>query len=1020
MQYADVGRNEIVDYTYDDEGQMTSKESSRADHGKDGWIRETDYYKYDELGRLVSVRRRNPEDIDTRFPDENKELLAIDYDYDRVGNVRHTKVGAHYKANATRISEDYFLYDENNRMTINKGVLVNGTIQINSTQGSSLSYDEAGNLTGAKTYEHGYEQNYQYGYTDDNQLREIRKNTFLVQTKTYDEAGRIKEERSFNDAGNLAQRNIMTYIDGELSAQSTLNGMGIEVSHGSYKYDAAGNVTSWTVSSGGLTQTHEYTYEYWDTYQQKTDDVTMHIDGRSNTYGKSVRTYDVNGLLESSEDKNKDPNIPSHTTTYLNSSLDGIRARNDKNGRTGYLTVAGKTIGELVLDKSNTQKLTVYGGFTPAGSQQKASAWQHLFQMNQSFNRAPGDKADGTLPEAPQDNLGTYTLQVGDTMERIALQVYGDSSLWYLIADANGISDRKATAGYDDSLHVGQRLNLPAAATGQHQTNATHKVLNANQMIGETSATTALPAPKPPKPKHHSIWSKVLIAAVAVVATVLTAGVMTAGMAGLSSMFSAGLTALSGGVAGTAMGTTLAVGFTAGFVGSIASQGVANALGMQKGLDMTGALISGLATAATAGVGNALKGFDALKNITSQLNKHSFTNFNLATSAEMMELNAAGQVVNVALRKHQHFDWLSLGVSGATGGFLGCTAGRKFSDRLNQIDQSGIVRSELQALVGAGAESAVTGSHFDAAQVLTDSLGNAVGNALVSGISSPDYMAELQQTMDELSIDGLLADYQTAKEDFNNFRARLAAEEGYHQVQTYGGYNNEYSPIPKSGLHEFIAISHNSTSVGSNKMMSIGVRGDTLTQEISALKESPAPSSETNFDLLQIKIFGHEGGISNHPNDYGGYTNKGITFGTFKEFSKKDLGIEPTLHNLKNLTKEQAAIIYKKRFWEVIQADKIDSFSVAYTLFDFHVNAPGHAVEVMQQSINALGGKLLVDNKMGPKTIKAINGLDAHQLFDTYQKKRINYYINRVNKHPDQKVFLPGWLNRVDDIKFER
>ena len=165
------------------------------------------------------------------------------------------------------------------------------------------------------------------------------------------------------------------------------------------------------------------------------------------------------------------------------------------------------------------------------------------------------------------------------SLQSVALQVYGDSSLWYLIADANGITDKNASAGYEGALYIGQRLNISPAALGQYHTNA-------NQMIGNTSATTPLPPPPPPKPQHHSIFAKIVVAVVAVVATVLTAGVMTSGAMGLSALFSAGLSALGGSTAGATLASTLAVGFTAGFVGSIASQGIANAVGMQKGVDL--------------------------------------------------------------------------------------------------------------------------------------------------------------------------------------------------------------------------------------------------------------------------------------------------------------------------------------------------------------------------------------------------------------------------------------------------
>ena len=87
--------------------------------------------------------------------------------------------------------------------------------------------------------------------------------------------------------------------------------------------------------------------------------------------------------------------------------------------------------------------------------------------------------------------------------------------------------------------------------------------------------------------------------------------------------------------------------------------------------------------------------------------------------------------------------------------------------------------------------------------------------------------------------------------------------------------------------------------------------------------------AESNFEKYQEKIFDHEGGFVDDPIDFGGATNKGITFNTFEAYAKEDLGIEPTLDNLKKLTNEQAAIIYKKRYWDKIKADEIENGSIA-------------------------------------------------------------------------------------------
>ena len=200
-----------------------------------------------------------------------------------------------------------------------------------------------------------------------------------------------------------------------------------------------------------------------------------------------------------------------HTTEYYVSSIDGIRGKKDQNGETSYLTVAGKTIGDLRLDNKKVQHLDVYGGFTPVGTPETAGGMTGFMQKNAKLG-AKGqfdffnadkkmlmEKADaGTLPEAPQDNLGTYTLQSGDTLDSIALQVYGDSSLWYLLADANGITDRNAHAGEKGSqLHVGQSINIPSAGR-QHHTTGTHKALNGSDVTGNLSATTPLPPAPPP------------------------------------------------------------------------------------------------------------------------------------------------------------------------------------------------------------------------------------------------------------------------------------------------------------------------------------------------------------------------------------------------------------------------------------------------------------------------------------------------------------------------------------------
>lgn len=793
FHYNDEARHEEARYSYDAEGQMLIKESSRAGNDRN-WIREIDHYQYDSFGRLIAIRRRNPEDTDKRFPDKDHALLSVDYDYDAMGNIRHTNVTANYTGYHPDHSEDYYLYDENNRMVLNKGQLINGHIEMTQAQGSTLSYDAAGNIVDARKYEFNTEQKYHYVYNKDNQLELTQKNNINLQSKEYDASGRVIWESAFDNHNNLTQKNHMSYEQGELTSQITYNGSLQEQARATYQYDQVGNMTDWSIRNRGdknhlgYTLSHHYTYALWDNYQQEHDKVSLVPDGRAATYGSSTRIYDVNGLLQKSIDAKVDGDGKTNTTYYWNSSIDGIKARVDREGQTSYLNVAGKTIGDFSIDNQNKQKLTIYGGFTPTGAQQtpagtsrnSAKEFQNRLQERYASFTQSQSHQSFEAPGAPQDNLGAYTLQAGDTLESIALQVYGDSGLWYLIADANGITERNAYAGNDGPLHIGQRLNIPPAATGQHHTNVTHKVFNANQKIGNTQATAPLPPPPPIPKTHHNLLAKIVVSVVAVVATVLTAGVLgVGGFAGLDTLFHTGLSVLGGGIM-SSTSSTLAAGFSAGFIGSMASQGVANALGLQKDLDFKSALITGMATAATAGFGRALNGLNALGDLKKSLNDLPLSkNFNIASAAELMEQNATSQGLNVALRRHQHFDWEALGIAGITGGILGSDLSKRINHTLNQIDNnSGFLSSEYKSLLTEGTQTALTGTHFNAAQVLTENLGDAVASAITN---LPTSKTPLEQ-IEGLSLSD---DLQKMKEEARAFNYYMA-----QQLEGDGGYGD--------------------------------------------------------------------------------------------------------------------------------------------------------------------------------------------------------------------------------------
>ncbi|USQ13722.1 hypothetical protein J2N86_13765 [Legionella lytica] len=130
---------------------------------------------------------------------------------------------------------------------------------------------------------------------------------------------------------------------------------------------------------------------------------------------------------------------------------------------------------------------------------------------------------------------------------------------------------------------------------------------------------------------------------------------------------------------------------------------------------------------------------------------------------------------------------------------MGSKAGKEFGNKLETLDiHTGLLRAELQTLAGVGAQSLTTGTHFDALQVLGDNLGSVIGNAVVSGMVSPHYLDEYNETMNELSIDGLLSDYQETKQKLNDYREspQLVEEERNVTEHSSEGYNGEYCAIP--------------------------------------------------------------------------------------------------------------------------------------------------------------------------------------------------------------------------------
>lgn len=178
----------------------------------------------------------------------------------------------------------------------------------------------------------------------------------------------------------------------------------------------------------------------------------------------------------------------------------------------------------------------------------------------------------------------------------------------------------------------------------------------------------------------------------------------------------------------------------------------------------------------------------------------------------------------------------------------------------------------------------------------------------------------------------------------------------------------------------------------------------------SAMKYVSAVEGGANFTVVNGKPVLKPSSRS----DTGGPTKYGITWGTLgKAYSD---GIVE--HNdITRLTKEEATAIYRANYWIPCKADKM-KWGLCLVHYDCAVNCGiVGAGRQLQKALNALGAGLAVDGSVGPKTLAAIEQYDTNRLVKKYIEVREAYYRGIVSRNPRQKVFLNGWLRRLETIR---
>lgn len=571
-------------------------------------------YSYDVLGRLTQIA---------------DGYTHIHYEYDRVGNrtlIASSNWNSTTPAGSQWSRKEYYAYDKLNRVTWAQAALdSNNKLVINATQGEHYKYDDAGNrIEQIKQLMDGgtlKTRVTKYDYKTDNQLgansiasissgeaiggdlnaiaQASASQTIQQQFIEYDQAGRLIK-KIINNAdvqNNDYEKGRLVYSD--------------ESNHWSMRmqYDAVGNTLQTVTTQASATDTVRTQYRRSDSYRESAKTSNRSIHNNPQSSGSTIISFDEHGQIQSVFDSDA-----STTRTFITDITGLIRAKTSQHG--------GET--------AKTQRY-IYANNQLAGSHGEIDTTPRF---------DPGVSIDSN---AVQTTPGQYLVNLGDTLQSIAQSVYGDSSRWYLLAEANNL-------GGNESVNPGQILTIPKISSVNYNDASSYKPYNPQIIIGDTTPT--LPTPPVPKPMCSKAVATVIAVVIAVIVIVVFA-IITQGSslayapamygaiagaiisaetqivmiaAGYQDKFSwkqvavsAAAGAISAGMAqgGPLAGNGWAMAASRAAVSSTISQGLSIALGLQKRFDWRAIAISAIA----AGVGAKLGQNMELKNTDTSMTR---------------------------------------------------------------------------------------------------------------------------------------------------------------------------------------------------------------------------------------------------------------------------------------------------------------------------------------------------------------------------------------------------------------
>lgn len=147
-----------------------------------------------------------------------------------------------------------------------------------------------------------------------------------------------------------------------------------------------------------------------------------------------------------------------------------------------------------------------------------------------------------------------------------------------------------------------------------------------------------------------------------------------------------------------------------------------------------------------------------------------------------------------------------------------------------------------------------------------------------------------------------------------------------------------------------------------------------------------------DFDESFDRLLGHEGGYTPGVGDPGGETNWGISKRSYPNV------------DIKALTRDDAKLIYRRDFWNRINADKLYD-GVAFQLFDFAVNSGIETtVRYFQRALGVAD-----DGHWGPVSQAAADKMTETDQIMLLSAERLDF-MTRLSTWAS---FGKGWARRI-------